>query len=60
MNPIDIEENMAGHLSAAECWPQDFSSFSADTKPTSYERRCLRVAVRGEWGQNPKAFVDVL
>ena len=22
-NPIDIEENMAGHLAAAKCWPQD-------------------------------------
>ena len=22
-NPIDMEENMAGHLSAAERWPQD-------------------------------------
>ena len=24
-NPIDIEENTAGHLSAAECWPLDGS-----------------------------------
>ena len=22
-NPIDIEENRAGHLSTAECWPED-------------------------------------
>ena len=22
-NPIDIEENTAGHLAAAKCWPQD-------------------------------------
>ena len=24
-NPIDIEENTVGHLSAAECWPLDGS-----------------------------------
>ena len=22
-NPIEIEENTAGHLAAAKCWPQD-------------------------------------